>query len=337
VENLAANLAGIRSQLERFLDFGPDAGPAQALLLDNGDWLRELRLVDFLRDIGKHFSVNQMVAKDSVRSRFERPDQGISYTEFSYMLLQSYDFMQLYDMHDCRLQLGGSDQWGNITMGIELVRKMRRAEVFGLTSPLMLQADGTKFGKTESGAVWLDARRTSPFQLYQFFLRTEDASVGTSLRVLTFLDHEAIAALEAETAVHPEQRHAQRALAHEVCVLVHGENEATRAAAAAQALYSEEIASLDEATLLEVCADAPATTLPRTDLDGGWPLVDALLTTGLAPSKGRARTTIGQGGAYVNNHRVTDTDARLGPDDLLFGRYLVLRRGPRDYHLVRFE
>jgi tyrosyl-tRNA synthetase len=245
--------------------------------------------------------------------------------------------MQLYDIHDCRLQLGGSDQWGNITMGIELVRKMRRAEVYGLTSPLMLQADGTKFGKTESGAVWLDARRTSPYQLYQFFLRTEDAAVGTSLRVLTFLDHDAIGALEAETTAHPERRQAQRALAHEVCVLVHGETEAVRAAAAARALYSEEIASVDEPTLLEVCADAPATTLPRSELDGGWPLVDALVTTGLAPSKGRARTTIGQGGAYVNNLRVTDSDARLGPDDLLFGRYLVLRRGPRDYHLVRFE
>jgi tyrosyl-tRNA synthetase len=336
-EDLASNLAGIRSQLERFLDFGPAAGPAQALLLDNAAWLGALGLIDFLRDIGKHFSVNQMVAKDSVRSRFDRPDQGISYTEFSYMLLQAYDFMQLFDLHDCRLQLGGSDQWGNITMGIELVRKMRRTEVYGLTSPLMLQADGTKFGKTEAGAVWLDARRTSPYQLYQFLLRTEDASVGTSLRVLTFLDHDTIRGLDIDTADHPEQRRAQRALAHEVCSLVHGETEATRAEAASRALYSEEIARLDEATLLEVCADAPTSVMARSALDGGWGLVDALVTAGLAPSKGRARTTVAQGGAYVNNHRVTDTEARIVPEDLLFGRYLVLRRGQRDYHLVRFE
>jgi tyrosyl-tRNA synthetase len=337
VEELAANVAGIRPQLERFLDFSEGAAGARALLVDNSDWLGRLSLVDFLRDTGKHFTVNQMVAKESVRARLERPEQGISYTEFSYMLLQAYDFLQLFDAHDCRLQLGGSDQWGNITMGIELIRKTRQAEAYGLTSPLLLKADGTKFGKTESGSVWLDARRTSPYQLYQYFLRTEDASVGTVVRMLTFLDHDTIASLDAETAEHPERRQAQRSLAHEVCVLVHGEAEATRAAAAAQALYSEEIATLDEATLLEVCADAPTSSVARAELDGGMGLVDALVVAGLAPSKGRARTTITQGGAYVNNRRVADADARLGPDDLLFGRYLVLRRGQRDYHLLRFD
>jgi tyrosyl-tRNA synthetase len=183
----------------------------------------------------------------------------------------------------------------------------------------------------------LDARRTSPFQLYQYFLRTEDATVGTVLRTLTFLDHDTIGALEAETSEHPERRRAQQALAHEVCTLVHGETEAARAAAASRALYSEEIATLDESTLLEVCADAPTTTLARSDLDEGLGLVDALVITGLVLSKGRARTTITQGGAYVNNRRVDDAEARLGPDDLLFGRYLVLRRGQRDYHLLRFE
>jgi tyrosyl-tRNA synthetase len=335
-QDMAANLDGIRPQLERFLDFGAEAGPTRAVLLDNGDWLGELGLVDFLRDIGKNFTVNQMVGKEAVRARLDRPDQGISYTEFSYMLLQAYDFLRLFDDHDCRLQLGGSDQWGNITMGIDLVRKMRRAEVFGLTSPLLLQTDGTKFGKTESGTVWLDAGRTRPFQLYQFFLRTEDAAVGTVLRFLTFLDHDTIAALDVETAEHPERRAAQRALAHEVCTLVHGESETLRAEAATAALYSEEITGLDEDTLLEVCADAPTTVLARARLED-LTLVDALVLTALAKSKGQARTTITQGGVYVNNRRVDDGDARLRPDDLLFGRYLVLRRGRRDYHLLRFE
>jgi tyrosyl-tRNA synthetase len=337
VEDLTANVAGIRVQLERFLDFTASAGAACALLLDNAAWLGELHLVEFLRDVGKHFTVNQMVAKESVRARLDRPEQGISYTEFSYMLLQAYDFQQLFDAHGCRLQLGGSDQWGNITMGIDLIRRTRQAEVFGLTSPLLLQSDGTKFGKTESGTVWLDARRTSPYQLYQYFLRTEDATVGTVVRMLTFLDHDTIAELDRQTAEHPERREAQRSLAHEVCTLVHGEPETRRAEAAAQALFSEEIATLDEATLLEVCADAPTSTLARTELDGRMGLVDALVVSGLVPSKSRARTTITQGGAYVNNRRVDDVDARLGPDDLLFGRYLVLRRGQRDYHLLRFE
>jgi tyrosyl-tRNA synthetase len=336
-EDLAANVAGIRTQLERFLDFSDGASATQALLLDNNAWLGRCGLVDFLRDVGKHFTVNQMVAKESVRARFDRPDQGISYTEFSYMLLQAFDFQQLFDAHDCRLQLGGSDQWGNITMGIDLIRKTRQVEVYGLTSPLLLQADGTKFGKTETGTVWLDRRRTSPYQLYQYFLRTDDAAAGSVLRMLTFLDHDTIRSLDGQTAEHPERREAQRALAREVCTLVHGETEARRAAAAAQALYSEEIASLDEATLLEICADAPTSTLPRAALDGGLGLVDALVVSGLVPSKGRARTTVTQGGVYVNNHRVDDTEARLGPGDLLFGRYLILRRGQRDYHLLRFE
>ena len=202
-EQLEANLAGIQRQLARFVEFAGAGGPTGALLVNNADWLQPMSLFNFLRDVGKHFTVNQMVAKDSVRSRLDRADQGISYTEFSYMLLQAYDFLQLYDDFGCTLQIGGSDQWGNITMGIELIRKVRRAEAFGLTTPLVLKADGTKFGKTESGAVWLDAARTSPYQLYQFFLRSEDAVVGTYLRYFTFLPHEEILALDAATAEHP--------------------------------------------------------------------------------------------------------------------------------------
>ncbi|HUO49102.1 MAG TPA: tyrosine--tRNA ligase [Acidimicrobiales bacterium] len=334
-EELAANLAAVRTQLERFLDF--DAGDASALLLDNGAWLRGLSLIEFLRDIGKHFTVNQMVGKESVRARLERPDQGISFTEFSYMLLQSYDFLHLFDAHGCRLQLGASDQWGNITMGIELVRKLRRAEVYGLTTPLVLKADGTKFGKTESGTVWLDPARTSPFRLYQFFLRAEDSDVGAYLRYFTFLGHEEIGALDEATAAHPERREAQRALAAAVTTLVHGADETARAQAASAALYTEAIADLDERTLLDVCAEAPSSTLARSILDDGYAVVDALADAGLAKSKTQARTTVSQGGAYLNNKRVEDAEARIGRDDLLFGQYALLRRGRRDYHLVRFE
>jgi len=335
---LEANLAGIRPQLERFFDFDESAGARRALLLDNGAWLGPFPLVDFLRDVGKHFTVNQMVAKESVRARLERPDRGISYTEFSYMLLQAYDFLHLFDTEGCRLQLGGSDQWGNITMGIDLVRRVRGVEVFGLTSPLVLQGDGTKFGKSESGTVWLSAQRTSPYQLHQYLLRSDDAVVGTYLRFFTFLDHDAIGALDEATASHPERREAHRALAREVVTLVHGADEAARAEAAAAALYSEDIAALDERTLLEVCAEAPASTLPRSELDGGsLTLVDALVRTGLVPSKGRARTVVSQGGAYVNNRRIADTEARLGREHLLFERYVVLRRGAQEYHLLRFE
>ncbi|HXY27196.1 MAG TPA: tyrosine--tRNA ligase, partial [Acidimicrobiales bacterium] len=312
-------LEGIRPQLAQFLDLD------RVLLLNNADWLSTLSTLEYLRDVGKHFTVNQMVAKESVKSRFERPDHGISYTEFSYMLLQAYDFLRLHVDHGCDVQLGGSDQWGNITMGIDLVRRLRRAEVFGLTSPLLLQSDGTKFGKTESGTVWLDAERTSPFRLYQFFLRAEDADVGSYLRYFTFLDHDEIAALDEATATRPERRDAQRALAVAVTTLVHGEQETAGAEAASAALYTEAISSLDEGTLLEVCAEAPSSTLPRSVLDGGYSLVEALAASGLTGSKTQARTTVTQGGAYLNNQRVDDAEARIGRGDLLFDRYALLR------------
>ncbi len=336
-EQLGANLAGIRSQLARFVDFGGARGDSGAVLVDNADWLRPMSLFTFLRDVGKHFTVNQMVAKDSVRSRLTRADQGISYTEFSYMLLQAYDFLQLHDEFGCTLQIGGSDQWGNITMGIELIRKVRRAEAFGLTSPLVLKSDGTKFGKTESGTVWLDATRTSPYQLHQFFLRSEDAMVGTYLRYFTFLPHEELNALDEATAEHPERREAHRVLAREVCTLVHGADETARAEHAAAALFGGALAGLDERTLLDVFADAPSTDLARTRLEGGGALlVDLLAETGLVGSRSQARTTVGQGGAYVNNAREDDVTRRLTPADVIADRYLVLRRGKKDHHLVRF-
>ena len=334
VDQLAANLVGIASQLERFLDFS--AG--KALLLDNAAWLGSRGLLDFLRETGKHFSINQMITKESVRSRLDREGQGISFTEFSYMLLQAADYLHLFDTEGCRLQLGASDQWGNITMGVELIRKVRGAEAWGLTTPLLTKTDGTKFGKTESGTVWLDSRRTSPYQLYQFFLRSEDDAVGGYLRMLTFLDHEEISELDAATSEHPEKRDAQRALAGAVCAMVHGEAEVAKAERASGALYSESVAELDEETLLDVFADAPATTIARSGLDGeGFMLVDALVATGLASSKSRARTMVEQGGAYVNNLRADALDAKLSRNDLLADRYVVLRKGRRDYHLLRFE
>ncbi len=240
-ESLRSNLEGIRGQLERFLEFG-DEGSGRALLVNNADWLEPMTLFHFLREVGKHFTVNQMVAKDSVKSRLSRAEQGISFTEFSYMLLQAYDFLHLFDGYECRLQLGGSDQWGNITMGTELVRKVRQQEVWGLTTPLVLKADGTKFGKTETGTVWLDPARTSPYQLYQYFLRSEDEVVGTYLRYFTFLDREAILALDESTAAHPERREAHQELARQVCTLVHGETETDRAVQASAALFGEGVA-----------------------------------------------------------------------------------------------
>lgn len=332
-EQLEANLAGIRNQLGRFLDF--DAG---ALLLDNGEWLWSLGLLEFLRDVGKHFTVNTMIAKESVRARLEEREQGISYTEFSYMLLQAYDFLHLFDKHGCRLQLGGSDQWGNIVMGADLVRRVRGVQVFGLTTPLLVDDHGGKLGKTEAGAVWLDATRTSPYRLYQYLLNTADSQVGILLRALTLLPRERIEELDAATAEHPERRESQRALAHGVLSVVHGEDEAERAAHAGAVLFSEDIAGLDEATLLDVTAEAPVTMVARSLLNApGLSLVDALQLTELTPSKSSARRAIDQGGAYVNNRRITDPDHALTAADILHDRYMILRKGKRDNHLLRFE
>jgi tyrosyl-tRNA synthetase len=332
---LDANLEGIRPQLARFLDFSPGSACA-AVVVDNGDWLCELSFVDFLRDVGRHFTVNQMVAKESVRARFERPDQGISFTEFSYMLMQAYDFLHLFDAFGCRVQMGASDQWGNITMGVELIRKVRGETAYALTSPLVTKPDGTKFGKTEAGALYLDAAKTSPYALYQYFIQVEDSVVGAYLRYFTFLSHDEIGALDEATAQRPQSREAQRSLARAVCSLVHGETETARAERAAGALFSEEVAALDEATLLEVFADAPSSAMARAALDGaGLDLVEALAASGLVTSKSSARTALGQGGAYVNNRRV-GPDARLTTADLIAGRYVVLRRGRRHHHLLRF-
>jgi tyrosyl-tRNA synthetase len=325
-DELAQNLAGIRAQLEGFLP--------GALFEDNGEWLRRMSVLDFLRDVGKHFTVNQMVAKESVKTRFEGRDQGISYTEFSYMLLQAADFLHLHDVHGCNLQLGASDQWGNIVTGIELIRKVRGTTVYGLTTPLVLKADGTKFGKSEGNAVWLDPRQTSPYAMYQFLVRSEDAVVGSYLRYFTWLPRPRIEELDAATAERPERREAQRVLAWEVTALVHGKAEADKAEHASSVLFSEEIAGLDEATLVDVFAEAPSTSLGREPVA----LVDVLATTGLAKSKSDARRHLEAGAVYVNNRKVAGVDAVLDPAaEALHGRYVVLRRGKAAQHLLRFE
>ncbi|MBW3536344.1 MAG: tyrosine--tRNA ligase [Actinobacteria bacterium] len=330
VDEIKAMVEGIRLQVERFVD--PDTGGS---VVDNLDWLGSMRLMDFLRDVGKYFTVNTMIAKESVRSRLEEREQGISFTEFSYQLLQAYDYLQLFDRFECRLQIGGSDQWGNIVAGTDLIRKVRSSQAHALVWPLVT-IGGEKMGKTAGNAVWLDAQRTSPYHLYQFFLRIEDADVGNFLRDYTFLSREHIEDLDTATSERPEKREAQRVLATEVTTLVHGEDEARRAARVSGLLFTEEITSLDEQTLLDVLADAPSSTRPRSHLDGdGLPLVDALAGA-LVRSKSAARTTISQGGAYVNNRREDDVDRKLTPTDLIAGGYILLRRGKREQHLLRF-
>ena len=334
LEQIEANVEGIRGQLARFLDFSPSVGASQALLLNNAAWLTTISLTDFLRDVGKHFTVNQMVAKESVKSRLDRDDVGLSFTEFSYMLLQAYDFLRLNVDHDCTLQLGGSDQWGNITMGTELIRKVTGRSAAGLTSPLLLRSDGQKFGKSESGAnIWLDASLTSPYEMHQFLLNTEDATVATLLRFFTFLDHDSISSLDEATSTAPQERRAQRALANAVVTLVHGEDAARKAERAGEALFQPSIAELDEATLLTVVADAPSSQLSRADFAAGVDAVELLVTCALAKSKGEARRFLEQGGVYVNNVRL-DPEARVGIESALHDRYLVLRRGRRELHLI---
>jgi tyrosyl-tRNA synthetase len=339
-DELAANVEGVRGQLARLLDFDESAGASRALLLDNATWLFDLPLVTFLRDVGKHATVNQMIKKDSVRARLEGGGEGISFTEFSYMLLQAYDFLRLHEEQGCDLQIGGSDQWGNISLGAEVVGKVTGERVYGLTTPLLTRPDGTKFGKTVAGAVWLDPALTSPYRFYQHFLNVEDGSVGRYLRFFTFFSHEQILALDAETEAHPERRGAQRALAREVCELVHGPEEARRAERASAALFGGDLSDLDEATLLEVFEDAPSSDISRQALGGGPTPLDmtgALVASGLCTSISDARRLIQMGGAYLNNRRVKDPARPLETTDLLGGRYVVLRKGRRDYHLLRAE
>ncbi len=334
-EKLQDNVDGIRVQLSRFLDFTRDAGRSQALLLNNADWLTTIPVTDFLRDVGKHVTVNQMMAKESVKTRLDRDDVGLSFTEFTYSLMQAYDFVRLNLDYNCTLQLGGSDQWGNITIGTDLVKKFTGNSVDGVTSPLLLRADGQKFGKSEGGneRVWLDAALTSPFALHQFLLNVDDREVPQMLRFFTFLDHHTIESLDAATLSAPQERRAQRALANAVVELVHGPEAASNAERAGDALFSESISNLDEATLLEIVADAPSSTWSRAELERGVDPVVLLVRCDLASSKGEARRFLEQGGVYINNIRVEGSTA-IDLTRTVHDRYMVVRRGRRQLHLV---
>jgi tyrosyl-tRNA synthetase len=336
LEQLATNLAGIRGQLERFLDFD---GPRGAVLVDNYEWLGRMPLMEFLRDIGKHFSVNALVARDAVRDRLENREQGISYTEFSYILLQAYDFLALFDRYGCRLQVGGSDQWGNIVSGTDLIRRLRGADAWGLTQPLVLKSDGTKFGKSEQGNVWLDAGLTSPYAMFQFLLNTDDQDVERLLKYLTFLEVEHLDALLVEHRAQPGRREAQRALARDVVGYVHGPEARARAERTTEALFGGgDWASLSLADLDEAFAASPTTQLRADQLGTPDAALAALLVTAeLAPSRGQARQAMKQGGVTLNNRPVADEQLVLEHAHLLAGRYAVLRRGKKSWHIVRVD
>jgi tyrosyl-tRNA synthetase len=329
---LEANIAGIKGQLGRLLDFESKSNPA--LLLNNADWVRPIGVLDFLRDVGKHFTVNAMVAKDSVRSRMEGAG-GISFTEFSYSLLQAYDFLHLHETHGCLLQAGGADQWGNITAGIDLIRRKHEKIACGLTTPLLTKPDGTKFGKTEGGAIWLSPQKTSVYRFYQFLIQVEDAQVIQLLRYFTFLSQEEIAALEAQHAASPERREAHKRLALELTRLVHGEIATADAVRASEILFGGSLEGITETQFDEVIAEVPNSIFPRSQL--GQPLIDALISTKLSPSKGQARKDIEAGGVYVNNVRAADVKLVVGLEHLLFGKFILLRKGKRNYALARLE
>jgi tyrosyl-tRNA synthetase len=326
-EQIAANSAALHKQLERFLDF---TGPNAALVRDNSEWLGPLALVDFLRDIGKHFSVNVMLAKDSVKSRLEA---GISFTEFSYMLLQAYDFLALHRRDGVTLQLGGSDQWGNITAGIELIRRTCSAEANGLVLPLVTTAGGTKFGKTEAGAIWLDPARTSPYQFYQFWINTDDRDTGRYLRYFTLLSRDEITALDAQTAANPARREAQQRLAHDVTARIHGEEAARTAAEVSATLFGGADPRTLSARALEVlAAEIPYADVPRAD---AFDTLDLFFAVRIAPSKGAIRRLLEQGGLSVNGRKLPATDRTIPATDALPGGYFLLRKGARDYALAR--
>ncbi|MBL9125104.1 MAG: tyrosine--tRNA ligase [Planctomycetaceae bacterium] len=334
-EVLASNVAGIERQMRGILDF--ESREYGAVLVNNLDWMRGYGYLDFLRDVGKNFPVNVMLAKDSVKARLERTDSGLSYTEFSYMLLQAYDFVHLNRQFGCELQIGGSDQWGNITAGIDLGRRMSSVQLYGMTCPLLTKSDGSKMGKTESGAIWLAPERTSPYAFYQFWINVDDADAGKCLRYFTELSHDELEALDQARSANAAARESQKTLAAEMTKLVHGEAGLATALRATEIFFGAEISSLSDGQLREIFADVPSRDLPRARLEEpGLNIADALVEAGLATSKGEARRTITQGGAYVNNRRVPAPETQLTSRDLASESVLVLRSGKRNYALLRF-
>jgi tyrosyl-tRNA synthetase len=335
-DELAANIAGVGTQIRHILGAAGPGAAARHHVVDNADWMRGVGYLAFLRDVGKHVPLAQMLAKDSVKSRLDR-DGGLSYTEFSYMLLQSWDFVHLSDALDCRVQIGGSDQWGNITAGIELGRRLRSRELHGITCPLLTKSDGTKMGKTASGAIWLDPRRTSPYRFYQYWINLDDDDAGRCLARLTSLPIDEIRAIDTRRAANPADRETQKRLAEELTRLVHGDTGLDAARQATAIFFGAEIDRLDDGQLAEIFGDVPSRDFARSALEGeGLPLVEAFEATGLAQSRGAARRTIEQGGAYVNNRRVSDVAYRLTTKDLVGGSTLVLRSGKKSYAIARF-
>lgn len=334
-EHVAQNLEGIRRQLERFLDF--DRATGRAHIVNNADWLDTLTFMEFLRDVGKHFTVNYMMAKESVKRRLGS-DDGISFTEFSYLLLQAYDFLTLYDRYRCRLQLGGSDQWGNIVAGCDLIHKLRGAQAFGLVLPLVLTATGTKFGKTETGTVWLDPARTSPYQFYQFWLNVDDRDAITYLKYFTFLSREDLGDLEGAITKAPEKREAQRTLAREVTRLVHGPEAVERAERGTTLLFDKNVTKLPVESILAVAGDVPSCVITIAQLAGdGLALVELLVSAGVTASKSEATRLIRSGGIYINNSRISNERLRLTEGQAIGGRLFLIRKGAKQNFLIRIS
>jgi tyrosyl-tRNA synthetase len=337
LDTLQHNQQCIKAQLEKFLDFDPSR-PNAAEMVNNYDWFRDISFLEFIRDVGKHISVNYMMAKDSVKKRLEG-DSGMSFTEFSYQLIQGYDFYHLYTAKNCKLQMGGSDQWGNIVTGTELVRRKAGGEAFAFTCPLVKKADGTKFGKTEQGNVWLDPKRTSPYLFYQFWLNTTDADAESYIRTFTFLDQATVEALIADHRQDPGQRLLQKRLAKEVTIFVHGEKEYDFAIQASELLFRNDTAailqSLTETQLLEIMDGVPQVNVARADLEAGKDIISFLADTNILPSKGEARKMLQNGGISINKNKVESQDFVVGPSLLLRDQYIFVQRGKRNYYLVK--
>ena len=330
-EDVERNCCGIRAQLSSFMDV---AGAGAAIVVNNAEWLEPLRLLEFLRDVGKYFTVNSMIAREAVRRRLEDRDQGISYTEFSYSLLQSYDFLHLFEHYGCTVQAGGNDQWGNIVSGIDLIGRVCHRQAYGLTFPLLLTSSGAKFGKTEAGAIWLDPELTSPYQMYQFWLNTADTDVARFLRLFTFLDRVAIEEISSDVAAHPEGRNGQRVLAREFTTLVHGKEVVQSVEKACQILFGARDIAVDSSTLAQLVREIPHSELQLGPDGTGVALTDALVSAGLTESRAAARKLIAGGGVYVNNERWTEASARLTEANLLYETAILLRSGKKKHHLA---
>ena len=330
--DVARNLEGIKEQLRRFLDFDSKTNPA--LMVNNADWLTTTPVTDFLRDIGKHFSVNALIAKESVKRRMEQ--EGISYTEFTYVLLQSFDFLTLFDRYNCVLQMGGSDQWGNITAGVDLIRRVHGRAAHALVWPLLTTSTGAKMGKSEQGAVWLDPKRTSPYRFYQYLLNTDDRDVVTYLKFLTLLTKPEIEELAGSVASHPEKREAQKRLAKEVTVVVHGEQALSKAVQASEVLFGGDAGNLELQDILDIFSEAPSVQVRKDRFAGeGLSIADLVAASGLSQSKGEARRLIEGGGIYLQNVRVSDAKQLVSLSDAIEGQAFVLRKGQKDYRLIR--